>query len=870
MRRSVVRVCVWLAVTAVAACGGASGTTPADDRDADTGDTAEADTPETTACTTHDECTGTWICRDGVCAEPRYPKINPDAYVNISTEDPNGNSIVNARRVKSYAPTIKVGTHPTNIELSPDGRLLAVNENGFGTAWDRAVEDRFEHLVRIFDAADLTLKQRLRLPNRSSYFGLRWSSDGRHLYVAGGRDNAVHRFVRGADDTLGFDRSFNVGDCFTTDVVLHPDGSRMYVTCELQRVMAVWSFSEDRTIDRVTTLRDPYRLQMAPDGKYVYLVHWATATRPRPADTVIAIDTAIDRNAGSWQAGLGPNGLFLTADGTKLYAAASNSDELYEFDARAITTLNRISLHEDENPPKGKTPTSVSVSPDGTRAYLTLANDNAIQIIDLPTKSIKGYIPTEWYPTDTALSADGRTLYVLTMKGTGDGPTNKYGDAVGRQHPGSLTKFVIPDDAALPALTAEVVANDTHQQRYFTFDGPHDLPISAFLGEKTSPIEHVILFMKENFTYDAAYGTLDKGDGDPRFALWNERVIPNQFVMAREWALFDRFFCDSQSSIEGHQWGAAAICTDHTVKHWVMNYGGWGLPEVRVSLDPGTVQESQYFLPHMINNGFTVRSYGAPEHFGPEILGKYRDVYYPVAKWPFLPDPNVTDKWRAGLFIEEFEQLVAEGKWPNMVHVNLGNNHGFGLGANVPTPESSVADNDEGLAMMIDAIAKSPIWPKCLIVIQEDDSQYGYDHVDTHRSPVILMGPWIKRNYLSSVHYSMPNVHKTIEMIFNVPPMTRNDQTAAAMYDAFSAKPDFRPFVMKPRAWPVERNGDRVVPAALKAASEREDWSTIDAGYDVAELYWKWRRGDEPVPEVRRRFGAPMSLPETMSGRDDD
>ncbi len=59
------------------------------------------------------------------------------------------------------------------------------------------------------------------------------------------------------------------------------------------------------------------------------------------------------------------------------------------------------------------------------------------------------------------------------------------------------------------------------------------------------------------------------------------------------------------------------------------------------------------------------------------------------------------------------------------------------------------AVNDEATGMFVDALSHSPFWASSLVVITEDDPQSGGDHVDYHRTPLVLISPWVKRAYVS-------------------------------------------------------------------------------------------------------------------------
>ncbi|MFX8685025.1 beta-propeller fold lactonase family protein, partial [Acinetobacter baumannii] len=62
---------------------------------------------------------------------------------------------------------------------------------------------------------------------------------------------------------------------------------------------------------------------------------------------------------------------------------------------------------------------ALSLSPDGKTLYTALAGDNAVSVLDVSGRKprVKGYIPTERYPSAVSVSPDGRSIAVATAKG---------------------------------------------------------------------------------------------------------------------------------------------------------------------------------------------------------------------------------------------------------------------------------------------------------------------------------------------------------------------------------------------------------------------------------------------------------------------
>ena len=106
----------------------------------------------------------------------------------------------------------------------------------------------------------------------------------------------------------------------------------------------------------------------------------------------------------------------------------------------------------------------------------------------------------------------------------------------------------------------------------------------------------------------------------------------------------------------------------------------------------------------------------------------------------------------------------------------------------VNTPELQQADNDYAVGLLVQAVAHSPYAKDTLIIIIEDDSQDGADHVDSHRATTYFVGPYVKKHAVVSTRYSQPNVLRTIEDIFGTEHLNLNTYYARPMADVFDIK----------------------------------------------------------------------------------
>src|SRR5207302_4908773 len=137
----------------------------------------------------------------------------------------------------------------------------------------------------------------------------------------------------------------------------------------------------------------------------------------------------------------------------------------------------------------------------------------------------------------------------------------------------------------------------------------------------------------------------------------------------------------------------------------------------------------------------------------------------------------------------EFEDLVARGDLPALSISRRGGDHTSGTAIGARTPRAMVADNDLALGRIVDGISHSSAWKESAIFVLEDDAQNGPDHVDAHRSPALVIGPFSKRRTVDSTLYTTSAMLRTMELILGLPPLTQYDAAATPMYNAFQATP---------------------------------------------------------------------------------
>lgn len=216
-------------------------------------------------------------------------------------------------------------------------------------------------------------------------------------------------------------------------------------------------------------------------------------------------------------------------------------------------------------------------------------------------------------------------------------------------------------------------------------------------------------------------------------------------------------------------------------------------------------------------------------------------------------DMDIKDQVRADAWIHDFDSLLAIKAVPQLSTIRISNDHTSGQKKGAYTPMAAVADNDLAIGRMIQHLSESPIWKESVVFILEDDAQNGPDHVDAHRSPAFVIGPYVKRNAVIHSMYSTSGVLRTIELILGLPPMSQYDAAAMPMYECFTNKMDDAPYQCK--AARVDINKRNVAVNRSSMRSESFNFKKEDAVPDLAlnEVVWKSIKGEDSVMPAPKR-----------------
>jgi 6-phosphogluconolactonase (cycloisomerase 2 family) len=237
------------------------------------------------------------------------------------------------------------------------------------------------------------------------------SPDGKQVYAAGSRDNAVAVFSRSlATGGLAFTQILRDGVGGITgiesisSVTLSPDGKQVYATSSTDMAVAIFSRSAAGRLAEIQVVKNGVAgvdgldgasaAAVSPDGKQVY-----TTADQDNAVTVFARDAAtgkltfrqVLKNGDLGINGLwGASSLALSPDGSYVYATGtlSNAFTLFTRDAATghLTVVQTLFDGLDQvNGLAGAR--SVAATPDGEHVYVAGAVDNALAALAAPNRA---------------------------------------------------------------------------------------------------------------------------------------------------------------------------------------------------------------------------------------------------------------------------------------------------------------------------------------------------------------------------------------------------------------------------------------------------------------------------------------------------
>ena len=814
------------------------------------------------------------------------------------------------RTLTPVGKAVATGGFPTNLEVSPDGRWVAVTHGG--TQQDLVILDAISGKIR----SRLSFEK----PGRDSkskdglYFGLKWAKNPAGetlLFAAHGAADRVDSYrvstggtISGPVDSYASPRPF-FGDRmphFLSAMEVSSDGKQIYAIgnqsfalSKFEGSLSVFEYGNSKPKKVVSLPMFPLDAALLTRGterdKKMYV-------SCEGASSVAVLDTSNFKVKRLIPTGLNPTHLVFDQEQRHLFVSCASSDSITVINTADDSVEATILVRPIElRGLPGTNPLGLSVSADNKSLFVALSDLNAIGIVDIPSLQLKSMVPTGWYPTDVVPVKSG----LMVAWGKGDRPVNPKrplstagrteminGDSGGeiRRHlEGKVARIGWPaTPERLNQWTRQVAKNN----------------LFARIGQpplKRPGIDKVIYIVKENRTYDQFFGDMKVGNGDPKLHLYGDDVIPNQRALATRFGLWDNFFACAEMSADGWSWATAGITSEYVQRNAQYEYSGHkreydyegqvnGSPADALGLRNVNTPPGGYLWDNAIRNKVEFLNYGIYLAEGvpiktPDGRNIADDNSVTMKVFEGRVDPNYrmydlsyadSDMWekmgrtfpkrretfgangsksRFSQWKREYDKLVKADSVPPLMLVRFGNDHTQGTAPGFPDPASMIADNDYAVGQLVQAVSEGPLWKRTAIVVIEDDAQGGYDHVDGHRSICFVISPWVK----GGVYQQFANTDsaiRTVEWLLGLPPTNQFTATMAPL-DCFDTAPNNAgPFkAILPDARSIKINGLDAYRAqdSIKLFNPLREESVPDQ--HLADILWGAAKGAKSRPKPK-------------------
>jgi len=754
---------------------------------------------------------------------------------------------------------ISIGEFPLNLIITKDDKYALTSNSGTK-----------ENSISVVDLEAKKEIQRINV--NKTWRGIVFNDDDSRLYVSGANNNLIYIYSFNSGH-LSLSDSIIIGEPFPDDKIsiagldYLPGKNVLLAVSRMSNSLYIIDVSGKKVIRQLKFEGKCYDVKINHAGTYAYISIWSKAS-------IAEIDLKTYSISNIINVGDHPNEILISKNDDRLFTADANNNTVSVVDLKTTKETEKIISSIKPDTPYGSTPNAICFNNDGSVLIVANADNNYLALFDISRKDKSrsiGFIPVGWYPTsiktlksNKIIVANGKGLSSLpNPKGPdpivkGKGATDEY---IAYLFKGTLSVINYPVTKALQSLSQKVYSNTPSIWKNKPEEASQQnvIPID-FNNKGSEKIKHVFYIIKENRTYDQVFGDIPKGNGDSSICIFGRKYTPNEHALVNNFTLFDNFYCDAEVSANGHNWSMAAYATDYVEKTWPVYYGHRGGYYDFEGGSEIAAPSSGYIWNEVINKGLSLRNYG---EFVDEVEGK-KDTYmsrnedlnkYTCPDYPGF-DLKISDLYRFKKWEKEFNDFERKDSLPAFNLIRLPNDHTRGTEKGSLTPRAYVAQNDFALGLMVDKISKSQFWKGSIIFVLEDDAQNGSDHVDAHRSTLLVISPYIKRNYVDHTMYSTSSVLKTIELIFGLKPMTQFDLSAIPILVPVTNRPDFGTYNAINPLIDIEQKN--MADAYGSERSSEFNFAEEDDIPDVElnEIIWKSIKGKDSKmpPPVRSAF----------------
>ncbi|MCW5978137.1 MAG: hypothetical protein KIT09_08665 [Bryobacteraceae bacterium] len=267
---------------------------------------------------------------------------------------------------------VKVGTHPHEIILSPDGKLLYVTDNGI--LWMTEAGEG-GNTISIIDVASRHKAGVIDLGKYRRPHGLDYDPKTGRMVVTIENPDGLLLVDAAARKVL---RMYDVKGADPHMVLLDAAGEWAYVSNTASSTLAAVRLDTGE-VRLIPTDARPQGAAWSRDGKHIYLTN-------SDGNSISIIDAAAKERIGVIRTGRGPGRIAVTPDGKTLVYNLQPGEGVGFADVATRKEIKTIGL--------GGRPLSLTMSADGRLAYAGIQDQDRICVISVPEMKVIRTIST--------------------------------------------------------------------------------------------------------------------------------------------------------------------------------------------------------------------------------------------------------------------------------------------------------------------------------------------------------------------------------------------------------------------------------------------------------------------------------------------
>jgi YVTN family beta-propeller protein len=318
------------------------------------------------------------------------------AKVYVADEDGDTVSVIDADSFKKVG-SVAVGRGPHNVQVSPDGKLAWVTNNGARPADVAAHPDmsKSEHEtmagageIWAIDTATDAVVAKVVVGMHPAHVVV--TPDGRFAYVTNGGENTVSVVDTAAQRVVA---TIAVG-AYPHGVRISPDGKQAYVANLKSGTVSVIDAETRKPVAQIRAGKGPAQIGFTPDGRLAFV-------SLSQENSVAVIDPAARKVIRKLPVGTVPIQLYATPDSRTLLVANQGTRAK---PGRTVSVIDLESFKTTKTIETGPGAHGVVVDRTGRRAYVTNIYANSVSVLDLDKRKVIATVPVGQGPNGISVT----------------------------------------------------------------------------------------------------------------------------------------------------------------------------------------------------------------------------------------------------------------------------------------------------------------------------------------------------------------------------------------------------------------------------------------------------------------------------------